>query len=194
MLFLQISIYVKDKLGNIKNTKFKMTNTEEPEYEIGFCCNNCFFEGNILVSETRYNELKALDLYEECEDCFNCQEAEESSDESESEEEEETCKYPDGVPKWTLEIKCRCCKERGWYENIRDDFKSPYYDGKPNYKNGICAECADCESHPPYYCDGGCGQKMGGGYDHDCQRKCDECESSDESESESDESEEEVRG
>ena len=132
MLFLQISIYVKDKLGNIKNTKFKMTNTEEPEYEIGFCCNNCFFEGNILVSETRYNELKALDLYEECEDCFNCQEAEESSDCEESEEEDE------------------------------EDYNS--------------------QTSPPYYCDGGCGKKMGEGYDHDCQRKCDECESSDESE------------
>ena len=226
MLFLQISIYVKDKLGNIKNTKFKMTDTEEPyNSTIGellslsgykaMCCicgigNTDNFDAGIVVIPYKYRQFlyynKKYKSKAFCKDCFNCQDLEESSDESESEEdesesdeseseeeeeeseekfrydydeygvscrysidnneweaiephclncgyrndecncgssdeseseeEEETCKYPDGVPKWTLEIKCRCCKERGWYENIRDD-----YEGKPDYKNGICADC-----------------------------------------------------
>jgi hypothetical protein len=36
-------------------------------------------------------------------------------------------------------------------------------------------DCEDeCVSNPPYYCDGGCGKKMG--EESDCQRVCDDCE------------------
>ena len=38
-----------------------------------------------------------------------------------------------------------------------------------------CEEEEDeCVSNPPYYCDGGCGKKMG--EESDCQRVCDDCE------------------
>ena len=90
-----IDIFGEEKVKDIfvadyKDWKEEEKEEEEPEYEIGFCCKTCLFEGNLMVNETRYNELKALDLYEECEDCFNCQDkSEESSDESEEEEEEE---------------------------------------------------------------------------------------------------------
>ena len=30
-------------------------------------------------------------------------------------------------------------------------------------------------AHPPYYCNGGCGKKMGEGNDDECKRICDEC-------------------
>ena len=62
------------------------------------------------------------------------------------------------------------------------------------YRCGVCDDrCSDpygmfpdtdadeqsdmCEANPPYYCDGGCGKKVGEGHDHDCKRVCDECES-----------------
>ena len=32
------------------------------------------------------------------------------------------------------------------------------------------------QTNPAYYCDGGCGKKVGEGYEHDCKRVCDECE------------------
>tara|TARA_R110000823_G_C15915033_1_gene498147 strand:+ start:868 stop:1125 length:258 start_codon:yes stop_codon:yes gene_type:complete len=30
-------------------------------------------------------------------------------------------------------------------------------------------------THPSYYCDGGCGKKVGEGNDDECQRICDDC-------------------
>ena len=31
------------------------------------------------------------------------------------------------------------------------------------------------QTNPPYYCDGGCGRKVGEGWDHDCERICPYC-------------------
>lgn len=33
----------------------------------------------------------------------------------------------------------------------------------------------ECVTNPPYYCDGGCGKKVGDGKDHECKRVCDDC-------------------
>jgi|TARA_R110001592_G_scaffold313428_1_gene588820 hypothetical protein len=33
---------------------------------------------------------------------------------------------------------------------------------------------------PPYYCDGGCGEKVGEGHDHDCERVCSDCKEEEE--------------
>jgi len=57
--------------------------------------------------------------------------------------------------------------------------------------NKICAEYAklaneskkdeeddsgdECSSHPAYYCDGGCGKKVGDGNDDECKRYCVDC-------------------
>ncbi len=30
-------------------------------------------------------------------------------------------------------------------------------------------------TNPPYYCDGGCGKKVGEGWDHECVRVCPDC-------------------
>ena len=34
----------------------------------------------------------------------------------------------------------------------------------------------ECDAHPPYRCDGGCGKKMGQGNDDECKRICGDCE------------------
>tara|TARA_R110002074_G_C12452687_1_gene658695 strand:+ start:738 stop:1133 length:396 start_codon:yes stop_codon:yes gene_type:complete len=81
----------------------------------------------------------------------NCEEREGEEEESDREEHKDqmsfvfdelvkTCEYLDGVPKWTLQIKCRGCGKFGWYENIRDD-----YEGKPDYEYGECADCEEVE-------------------------------------------------
>ena len=31
------------------------------------------------------------------------------------------------------------------------------------------------DTNPPYYCDAGCGKKVGEGWDHDCDRMCPDC-------------------
>jgi len=36
-----------------------------------------------------------------------------------------------------------------------------------------------CVAHPPYYCDGGCGKKVGEGHEDDCKRVCEDCDESD---------------
>ena len=41
------------------------------------------------------------------------------------------------------------------------------------HKQNVCSDCDG--AHPPYYCNGGCGKKMGEGNDHGCKRICDEC-------------------
>jgi len=66
--------------------------------------------------------------------------------------------------------------------------------------NKICAEYAklaneskkddeddsgdECSSHPAYYCDGGCGKKVGDGNDDECKRYCVDCAIPDEEEEE----------
>ena len=37
-------------------------------------------------------------------------------------------------------------------------------------------EDEECDAHPPYRCDGGCGKKMGEGNDDECKRICGDCE------------------
>ena len=37
-------------------------------------------------------------------------------------------------------------------------------------------------AHQPYYCDGGCGKKVGEAHDDDCKRICDDCEEKEEEE------------
>ena len=46
--------------------------------------------------------------------------------------------------------------------------------------NFIDEEEEEHPAHPAYYCDGGCGKKVGNGRDHDCKRICDDCEEDDE--------------
>jgi len=36
------------------------------------------------------------------------------------------------------------------------------------------------QTSPPYYCDGGCGKKVGEGHDHDCDRVCPDCKEEEE--------------
>jgi len=40
----------------------------------------------------------------------------------------------------------------------------------------------ECDAHPPYRCDGGCGKKMGEGNDDECKRVCGDCEDEEEEE------------
>ena len=41
-------------------------------------------------------------------------------------------------------------------------------------------EDEECDAHPPYRCDGGCGKKMGEGNDDECKRICGDCEEEEE--------------
>ena len=43
-------------------------------------------------------------------------------------------------------------------------------------------EDEECDAHPPYRCDGGCGKKMGEGNDDECKRICGDCEEEEEDE------------
>jgi hypothetical protein len=59
---------------------------------------------------------------------------------------------------------------------MKGDFKHPStIEETDEYDLEEYFECEDeCVSNPPYYCDGGCGKKMG--EESDCQRVCDDCE------------------
>jgi len=39
-----------------------------------------------------------------------------------------------------------------------------------------CGSTSPCVAHPSYYCDGGCGKKMGEGHEDDCKRICSDCD------------------
>ena len=45
-------------------------------------------------------------------------------------------------------------------------------------------EDEECDAHPPYRCDGGCGKKMGEGNDDECKRICGDCEEKEEEDEE----------
>ena len=54
-----------------------------------------------------------------------------------------------------------------------------YEDGNLEYYfdcEEVEEEEEECDAHPPYRCDGGCGKKMGEGNDDECKRICGDCE------------------
>jgi len=82
-------------------------------------------------------------------------------EEEEEEEEDKQCRDCE------IEAK-KHCDECGGYGSDDDDDEE---EEEEDYNT---------QTSPPYYCDGGCGKKVGEGHDHDCDRVCPDCKEEEE--------------
>ena len=71
-------------------------------------------------------------------------------------------------------------------DNICPDCEKKWeYDEEEDaYVTGARIPTYNTQTNPPYYCDGGCGKKVGEGWDHDCERVCSDCKEEEEEEEE----------
>ena len=117
-------------------------------------CDNCSVElrvgcGNKPSHHSIFNGL-----------CDDCREDEEEEEESEEEKEK-------GCVKCGVRPRHNQTDEDGSYLCLKCEEEEEEEEDEE--------EDEQCISHPPYYCDGGCGKIMGQGKEDDCKRVCDDC-------------------